>query len=436
MIRIILVRHGRTAWNAREGQGPRFRGTIDLPLAKEGVAQAEITARRLADEPLAAIYSSPLQRAARTAEIISGPHALPVRILSGLGSMDYGDWAGEFHSDVARRWPHVYRQWQHNPFSIQIPGGESHNALRERAVAALREILSRHDDGDTIAVISHQVVTRTLVCVLAELPDPGFRWIRQALCNLTRFDHEPACDEFTVVGLNDMCHLNPALPGADAEGARLVLVRHGQTGWNAPSRVVNGTDGGQERFRGRTDLPLDETGQVQAHAVAEQLKGEPIAAIYASPLLRALQTAQPLAGGLGLKIQPHDGLLDINYGHFQGLTHAKAAETYPDLYSLWRTAPGQVHFPSGECLADVQSRLLALLDELAARHSGQTIVLVGHQIVNKVLACTLLGVGGSTERKSVLDHIWRIQQDTAGINVFQQSDGRWHILRLNDTCHL
>lgn len=201
---------------------------------------------------------------------------------------------------------------------------------------------------------------------------------------------------------------------------RIILVRHGQTAWNAGA--------GEERFRGRTDLPLDETGLAQASAVARRLKSEPIAAIYASPLSRARQTAVPLAVALDQPIYGDDGLLDINYGQFQGLTHAKAAVAYPELYTLWRATPGQVRFPGGESLADVRARLLALLDELAGQHPDETVVLVGHQIVNKVLACTLLGLD--------LDQIWRIGQETACVNVFQQADGGWHTLLLNDVCHL
>jgi probable phosphoglycerate mutase len=175
-------------------------------------------------------------------------------------------------------------------------------------------------------------------------------------------------------------------------------------------------------------LPLDATGQVQANAIARRLRAEPIAALYSSPLLRARQTIAPLARVLGLPVHDHDGLLDIDYGHFQGLTHAEAAAAYPKLYGIWRTAPSQVHFPGGESLSHIQARLLALVDELRTRHRGQTVVLVGHQIVNKVLACTLLGLD--------LDQIWRVQQDTAGLSTFRRADGTWQTLCLNDTCHL
>ena len=82
------------------------------------------TAQRLADLPLTAIYSSPLRRAARTAQIISEPQSLTVQTLPGLGSMNYGDWAASTDIDVAQRWPMLYQQWRRDPFSIQVPGGE------------------------------------------------------------------------------------------------------------------------------------------------------------------------------------------------------------------------------------------------------------------------------------------------------------------------
>lgn len=420
MIRIILIRHGRTAWNISEGRDDRFRGTVDVPLADEGVRQAEITARRLSTEPLSAIYASPLQRAARTAEIIAEPHGLTTHTLPGLRSLNYGHWAGLSHAEVAERWPDVYRQWRADPYSAAIPGGDHPAELRARAVAAVHHVLAQHADGDTLILVSHQIVTRTLVCALAGLPDAAHWWIRQDLCDLSRFDYDPASGQFTVVGLNDVCHIDSALPRTQSAGTRLVLVRHGQTAWNLGA--------GEERFRGRTDLPLDETGLSQASALGRRLKVEPIAAIYASPLARARQTAVPLAVALDQPILDEDNLLDIDYGDFQGLSHAEAAAIYPELYRRWRTAPGQVRFPDGESLVEVQARLLTLLDKLAAQHPGETVACVGHQIVNKVLACTLLGLD--------LDQIWRIQQDTAGIDVFHKVGDAWRTLCLNDTCHL
>jgi probable phosphoglycerate mutase len=398
----------------------RIRGTIDLPLAPDGLDQARVTARRLADQPLTAVYSSPLLRARSTAEILAAPHGLPVQILPGLRTMDFGQWAGRRHADVARDWPDLYAAWRRDPQVVQTPGGESVADLQQRALAAVRDVAGRHAPGDTLLLVTHQAVTRLLACGLLELPNAAYWQIHQDLCNLTTYLHDPGSGRFRVERLNDTCHLEPALPPHRAPGLRLLLVRHGQTAWNLGA--------GPERFRGRTDLPLDATGLAQAEAVGRRLATASIAAIYASPLQRARQTAAPLAERLGLPVQPQEGLLDINYGLWQGLTQAEAATAYPDLHRLWSTNPGRVRFPEGESLDDVKGRLGALLGQLAALHPGQTIVLVGHQIVNKVLICALLGLN--------LDQIDRIGQEPAALNVFEQDGGRWDLRQLNDCCHL
>ncbi|MGD8398570.1 MAG: histidine phosphatase family protein, partial [Anaerolineae bacterium] len=400
-----------------------FRGTLDLPLADEGAAQARATAGRLSSLRLAAIYASPLQRAARTAEIIATPHDAGVHTLPGLSSMDYGAWAGRLHTEVARGWPDLYRLWREDPFSVQIPDGESSTALRDRTLAAVREALSHHADGETIVLVSHQVVTKTLLCSLMDLPNRTYWRLQQDLCNINALLYEPGRGTFALEAANDTCHLDPMLPRGRGDGVRLLVVRHGQTAWNVGA-------GGQagERFRGRTDLPLDDTGRTQAKALAGRLAAEPIDALYSSPLLRTRQTLEPLAQRTDLPIESHAGLIDVDYGRWQGLSHAQVRANDPARYARWRQHPGQVQFPAGGSLTQVASRLRSLLDELAASHHGETVVLAGHQIVNKVLACTLLGLD--------LDQIWQIEHDTAGVSVYQQAGNAWHVLRLNDTFHL
>lgn len=198
---------------------------------------------------------------------------------------------------------------------------------------------------------------------------------------------------------------------------RFILIRHGQTEWNR-----------EERYRGRADIPLNQTGHDQARQIAAALAGTPIAAVYASPLQRCTQTAEPIARRHGLAPQPLEGLLDVHYGRWQGLTPAEAAAAYPDLYRLWLRSPGRVRFPDGEGLEDVRARAMSALADLVERHAGRTVVLVSHKIVCKVILCAVLGLTN--------DHIWRIEQDNGAINVFQHDDGSWVVLLLNDTCHL
>jgi probable phosphoglycerate mutase len=158
-----------------------------------------------------------------------------------------------------------------------------------------------------------------------------------------------------------------------------------------------------------------------------QLAGEPVTAVYASPLCRTQQTAQPLADALGVPIGILDGLMDLDYGELSGLRHGDAAERYPELYATWERSPGQVTFPSGESLAAVRIRALDALEWVAARHPGETVVLVGHQIVNKVVACALLGAED--------DSIWRIEQDTGALNAFHRRQRGWQVLAVNLGVH-
>ena len=202
---------------------------------------------------------------------------------------------------------------------------------------------------------------------------------------------------------------------------RIILVRHGQTAWNVGAGAV-------ERFRGQIDLPLNDTGLAQARALAEQLADHPITAVYSSPLKRAMGTAQPTAQQLGLPVQPLPGIIDINYGDWQGLSPVEVAQAYPDLYPRWLETPQRVKFPHGESLRQVRLRGMAALKDASTRHEGKVILLVAHQVVNKVLVCAMLGLGNS--------HFWRIQQDNACINVFEHQDGIFTTVLLNDTCHL
>jgi broad specificity phosphatase PhoE len=200
---------------------------------------------------------------------------------------------------------------------------------------------------------------------------------------------------------------------------RIVLVRHGQTAWNR-----------EVRFRGQADVELDEFGLKQAQATGCYLAARwPVVAVYASPLRRATQTAEAIARAHGLTARPLEGLLDINFGEWQGLSPDEVAQRYPALYRAWWEAPHTVRFPGGERLDDVRSRIVAALDDVVARHPEQAVALVSHTVANRVLLCAVLGWGN--------DRFWRLRQETCAVNVFDvEDDGTFTIVLLNDTCHL
>jgi broad specificity phosphatase PhoE len=198
----------------------------------------------------------------------------------------------------------------------------------------------------------------------------------------------------------------------------ILLIRHGLTEWN---RV--------ERFRGRADVPFNETGIRQAEVTALRVAaGWKPAAIYSSPLSRAIRTAEAIGGQVGLKVEVHSALADIDYGEWQGLTPEEARSRWPEMVDLWYNAPQLATIPGGESLDALRRRAMESVNELAVRNPGKTIVLVGHTVLNRVILLGVLGLGN--------DRFWRLRQEPCAINVFEAEGGEYTLVSLNDTCHL
>ncbi len=197
----------------------------------------------------------------------------------------------------------------------------------------------------------------------------------------------------------------------------LILVRHGQTTWNTA-----------EIFRGRADVPLDETGVRQAELLGDYLSTEKLDFVYSSPLKRAVATAQAIARPQGLEVNAVENLTDFDYGEWQGLPHAEVRERYPELYRDWQDTPEQVRIPGGESLAEVRARAMPFLEDTVMRCGEGRICFVSHRVVAKVLICALLGLDDS--------HFWNIRLDTAAITRFEAGDGRLVLTAHNDTSHL
>jgi len=155
---LILVRHGQTDWNVNG----RYMGWTDEGLNAEGLRQAQMLARRLGRWPISAAFSSPLERAARTAETVSGPHSLPVQMLEALGEMRIGEWEGRFAGDIAARYPGLWKTWRKNPGDFRMPGGESLGEVRRRAVRAFDRMMDG-PEGTMVLAVTHDVVVRLLV---------------------------------------------------------------------------------------------------------------------------------------------------------------------------------------------------------------------------------------------------------------------------------
>jgi len=145
---VLLVRHGRTAANARR----RLAGRLDDPLDATGRAQALALAERLASLPRAGLYASTLLRARQTAEALGAPVLDPE-----LQEMDHGELEGMEGADVAVRYPEVLEAWGNDPTDALIPGGETLRQCRDRTLTALTRLVASHQPGPPIVVVGHKL---------------------------------------------------------------------------------------------------------------------------------------------------------------------------------------------------------------------------------------------------------------------------------------
>jgi probable phosphoglycerate mutase len=198
----------------------------------------------------------------------------------------------------------------------------------------------------------------------------------------------------------------------------ILLIRHGDVPWLDP-----------KRFRGRAELKLTDRGIAQAEATARRISASwGVHAIYASPLGRTLRTARIIAEPLRVPVQPLDALIDIDYGQWQGLTLEEAKERWPAEAGLWQRRPDLVEPSGGETLQDVLARVARALRLLIARHPQETVVLVGHDNVNRVILLHALELP--------LARYWQLGQDPCAINRIEATAEGFVVHAMNETAHL
>jgi len=150
---------------------------------------------------------------------------------------------------------------------------------------------------------------------------------------------------------------------------RIIAIRHGETAWNVDTRI-----------QGQLDIDLNDTGRWQAQQAGRALADEAIDAVYASDLQRAFNTAQTIATTAAphLEVQAHSGLRERAFGKFEGQTYAAIEAQWPEEARLWRTRDPHFAPEGGETPTQVLARVAHTVNEIAARHLGQQIVLVSH----------------------------------------------------------
>jgi broad specificity phosphatase PhoE len=196
------------------------------------------------------------------------------------------------------------------------------------------------------------------------------------------------------------------------------LARHGETHWAA-----------EDRYNGRADTELSERGRCQARRLGERLSGEPIAAVYCSPLERCVETAGFVAQRHGLAPRPVADLVEVDYGAWDGMLRSEIMTRYAELYEAWKADPASVLPPGGESGYSVLARVLPALRGIVAAYTGRTVVVVAHKAVNRLLLCDLLGIPPRLYRS-------RIGQSPCALNRIEWFGGEPMLTLLNDTSYV
>jgi len=200
-LRLVLIRHGETDWNRER----RYQGHRDTPLSENGRAQAEAAGRSLAGERLAAVWSSPLRRARETAAAIAAPQGLPVRVEEAFGEMHFGEWEGLTVDEVSTRFPELHRAWLDTPHLVALPGAETLEEVRSRALKGLESLRGAHDGG-TVCLVSHGVTSRILILEALGL---GLERVWSLQVSYTGISELEFRDDWAVVHrMNTLLHLD------------------------------------------------------------------------------------------------------------------------------------------------------------------------------------------------------------------------------------
>jgi len=196
------------------------------------------------------------------------------------------------------------------------------------------------------------------------------------------------------------------------------MVRHGATILSA-----------EDRFAGATDVPLSDEGREQTRRLAERLSRERIAAVYASPLGRTIETAQILAAPHKLDVQAREGLREISHGRWEQMTRREVEEKFPEEAAEWEKDPYTFAPLGGESGLAVTARALPALIELVRKHAGQNILVVSHKGTIRLLLSSLLGFDPRRYRDN-------LDQNPAALNIVDFRDpSRARLTLFNDTSH-
>ncbi|BAY65052.1 phosphoglycerate mutase [Calothrix brevissima NIES-22] len=437
MTKVIIVRHGQSSYNTER----RIQGRTDASqLTQKGQNDATKLGQALSNIAFNAIYSSPLQRAKQTAEIIhhqlanATGKAAVIQTSDKLLEIDLPLWERMLTSEVKEQYAEDYKTWHEHPDELRMlledaQGTKEHFpvlSLYAQAKEFWQEILPHHQ-GETILIVGHNGINRALISTALGVSPSRYHSVQQSNCGITILNFAGGLgDAVQLESLNQTQHTGEILPSfrPGHEGVRLLLVRHGETEWNR-----------QTRFQGQIDVPLNDNGRSQAQKAGEFLKDVAIDFAVSSSMQRPKETAEIiLQHHPQIHLELQDGLREISHGLWEGKLELEIEQEFPGELERWRTVPAEVQMPEGENLQQVWERSVAAwqaIVQAAAKSELKTGIVVAHDATNKTLLCHILGLPA--------DNFWNFRQGNGAVSVIDYPsgpDGLPVLQAMNITAHL
>lgn len=198
---------------------------------------------------------------------------------------------------------------------------------------------------------------------------------------------------------------------------RLILLRHGQTEWNA---------GG--RYQGQSNVALSELGRKQAKCLAENFPVQSLDAIYSSDLDRARETAEYVGRKIDVSVCLEPAFRELSFGDWEGLTYQEISSRWPEEANKLFTAPDKLKIPNGETFQELQKRALTKINILCKEYIDKTIAVFAHGAINKTILAGLMHIP--------LHYLWSLRQDNTAVNILRLDDGYVTVELINGTFHL
>jgi alpha-ribazole phosphatase len=202
-VKLFLIRHGQTDSNV-EG---RYQGSLDTSLTEKGIEQAAAVKKYLSKVKFSNIYSSPLKRAVKSAEIIAENTGLEIKVMKDLREMNFGKWEGMKFEEINAKYRKDYQDWLADPYNNSPTGGESFGSVIRRASKTVKDVVAKNPDGSSVAIITHGGVILALIVKWLQIPSQSWRSLiqRQGAINIVVIDR----DFPYISSINYTGHISP-----------------------------------------------------------------------------------------------------------------------------------------------------------------------------------------------------------------------------------